>query len=574
VIGAVVGGGLWFRPDRGPQGSNSWVQLTNFPDSVAQPALSPDGRMIAFIRGPQTFMTSGQIYVKTLPDGEPVQLTRDESFKMSPAFSPDGLRIAYTVSPGAEWGDTWVVPVISGQPRPFLTNATGLAWFGSNRVLFSEVKDHDIHMALVASDENRAGARDVYVPASTRGMAHRSYVSPDGRWVLLVEMDRAFLPCRLVPMDGGSPGRQVGPPRAACTFAGWSPDGKWMFLNSSAGGTFHIWRQRFPDGQPEQITSGLTEEEGIAIAPDGASLITAVGQRQSVVWVRDAAGERQISLEGLSHDPKFTPDGKALCYRVFKHTLDVQSGTSELRIVDLESGRNEPLLPGLAIVGVPGGAYDISRDGRWVLASTIDREGKRRIWLAPLNRQAPPRQIPNAEGDRARFGADGEIYFRAVEGASTAVHAIKLDGSNRRRLSERGVGLNGVSWDGNWIVTRIQDQGEGTTTAVSLRDGRSLPLFDFHDTHFSWTRDKILMSIPDSRGGSYSLVGKTYVIPLAAGEAFPPIPAGGFRSEAEIAMLPGATVIDAYDVAAGPMPNVYAYSRQSVQRNLYRIPLP
>src|SRR5262249_1966486 len=33
-----------------------------------------------------------------------------------------------------------------------------------------------------------------------------------------------WLPCRLVPMDGGSPGRSVGPPSAPCTFAAWSPD--------------------------------------------------------------------------------------------------------------------------------------------------------------------------------------------------------------------------------------------------------------------------------------------------------------------------------------------------------------
>ena len=131
-----------------------------------------------------------------------------------------------------------------------------------------------------------------------------------------------------------------------------------------------------------------------------------------------------------------------------------------------------------------------------------------------------------------------------------------------------------MSWDGDWIVTRIHDQGDATTTAISLRDGRSLPLFDFQATHFSWAQDKILISVPAFRGGAYALAGKTYVIPLAAGEAFPPIPAGGFRSEAEIAKLAGVTVIDAFDVAASPMPNVYAYSRQSVQRNLYRIPLP
>jgi hypothetical protein len=54
----------------------------------------------------------------------------------------------------------------------------------------------------------------------------------------------------------------------------------------------------------------------------------------------------------------------------------------------------------------------------------------------------------------------------------------------------------------------------------------------------------------------------------------PNIPSGGFRSEAEIATLPGARVIDAADVAPGPTPDVYAFSRQTVQRNLYRIPIP
>ena len=44
--------------------------------------------------------------------------------------------------------------------------------------------------------------------------------------------------------------------------------------------------------------------------PDGRSFITSVALRQSVIWVHDASGERQISLEGYSYDPKLTPDGK------------------------------------------------------------------------------------------------------------------------------------------------------------------------------------------------------------------------------------------------------------------------
>ena len=46
-----------------------------------------------------------------------------------------------------------------------------------------------------------------------------------------------------------------------------------------------------------------------------------------------------------------------------------------------------------------------------------------------------------------------------------------------------------------------------------------------------------------------------------------------FRSDEEIAKLPGVRVIDAFDMAPGPSPEIYAESRQNVQRNLYRIPL-
>src|SRR5712691_5556887 len=74
-----------------------YVQLTNFTDSATNPAVSPDGRMLAFIRGSSTFLNPGHVYVKLLPDGEPVALTHDDRPKMAPVFSPDGSRIAYTM---------------------------------------------------------------------------------------------------------------------------------------------------------------------------------------------------------------------------------------------------------------------------------------------------------------------------------------------------------------------------------------------------------------------------------------------------------------------------------------------
>jgi len=54
---------------------------------------------------------------------------------------------------------------------------------------------------------------------------------------------------------------------------------------------------------------------------------------------------------------------------------------------------------------------------------------------------------------------------------------------------------------------------------------------------------------------------------------FPTIPPEGSRTEAEMAEVPGVKVLDVYDYAPGPVEGVYAYTRESVQRNLYRIPL-
>ena len=135
--------------------------------------------MLAFIRGADSFVTPGQIYVKLLPSGDPVQLTNDATLKMMSVFSPDGSRIAYTVQTKDFSWDTWTVPVLGGEPRPWLPNASGLRWTDPKRLLFSEIES-GIHMKLVSTTESRTEARNVYVPVSLRGMAHRSYLSPDG----------------------------------------------------------------------------------------------------------------------------------------------------------------------------------------------------------------------------------------------------------------------------------------------------------------------------------------------------------------------------------------------------------
>jgi len=568
---------LYLRGPVRPVERSEWVQLTNFPDSVSQPALSSDGKMLTFVRGPDTFAAPGEIYSKALPSGEPAQLTRDNLSKMSPVFSPDGTQIAYTVVPAGPWADwdTWTVPLVNGPAQLWLKNASGLIWFRGTTLLFSEIK-RDIHMGIVTTDSSRVKSHDVYLPANHRGMAHRSYPSADGRWAVLVEMDERgrWLPCRLVPLDGSSPGRLIGPSVGGCTFASFSPDGKWVYVTSSAGGAYHIWRQRFPDGEPEQITSGPTEEEGIAVAPDGQSLITAVALRQSVLYLHETSGDRQISREGFSYDAKFTPDGKKLLYRILKGVNPAWDPT-ELRVVDLSTGLDQSFVPGLQVIGPVGLAYDISGDGKQVAAIARDLDGKQRLWLADMERQSPPRQVSHMEARNVRFGSGGEIYFSDTEKQllSSFTYRVSQNGTQLRKMLDQPAVLLGISPDRQWLLARLTTENTSFQAAVPLGGGPMVRINSRQTWGWDWSTDHKLLyvSVPESAVGI--LKGRTYVIPLSPGQALPRIPEGGFQRDSDLANLPGVRVIDVLDVAPGPAREVYAFSRASVQRNLYRIPL-
>ena len=570
VATLAVSAAVWWREPARPVDRSEWVQLTQFPDSVIHPALSPDGSMLAFIRSPSgsTPFGPGQVFVKRLPNGEPVQLTNDNLAKLSPVFSPDGSRIAYgTVNPGSfEW-DMWTVPVLGGEPQPWLRNASGLVWSGPGRILFSEMKKNP-HMGIVTAQESRIDQRDVYLPASGGGMAHRSYRSPDGRSVLVVEMDPNFfwMPCRLVVADGSS-GRQIGPAGGGCTFAAWSPDGRWMYFTSNAGGTNHIWRQRFPDGQPEQITSGPTEEEGIAMAPDGRSFVTAVAVQNVSAWLHDPNGERQILLEGNTVNVRFTADGTKLFYKVVKQassSWDHSEIPGELRLMDLETGRSKVVMPGFQALN-----YDLSLDGQQVVMEIADRDGTSRFWIAAFDRASLPRPIPGVEGKEPRFGRNGDILFRRTEGSSGFVYRVRPDGTGMQKVFEKPIFIfGGMSRDGRWIKAFTVSAGnEGPSwRALPLDGGPSVPI-GAYTWHWSANEDSVAIS------GAPLPAGRSYIVPLRSGQFLPLELQEGVRSEQQVAELPGARRIDAEMVVPGPSPNIYAFYRTKTQRNLYRIPL-
>jgi eukaryotic-like serine/threonine-protein kinase len=557
-------------PTRTGEQQLTYTQITNFTDSAVSPALSPDGKMLAFIRSDNWWLTPDQIYVKLLPSGEPVQLTRDPRPKYGLAFSPDGSRITYTVA--GPWS-TYVVSPLGGEPTLLLTNSSGVTWLDRRRILFSEVNPpRSTHMGVVTALEDRSEQRTIYFPQDERGMVHLSYASPDRKWALALEMNPVWQPCRLIPLDGSSSGRQVGP-KGSCTSAAWSPDGKWMYFGVEITGSHHLWRQRFPDGQPEQITFGPTEEGGVAVAPDGRSLITSIGMRQSALWIHDAHGDRALSSQGYVTHPEstgmsgtipiFSRDGKSIFYL----KSESPGAPTELWRTDVALGKSENALPGIFMV-----EFDVSDDAKEVLYSVRPPGKPLQLWVGTLDRRSPPQLISTSGEDSPYFGSDGRIVYRTFDGTNYYLAQVNRDGSGRSNVVPYPIGnILSMSPDRHWITTAGTIPGVGGGTfAVPLAGGA--PRRICSGCPVTWSLDGKALYL-FLRKSSLTDPGKTRVVPLQPGEILPKMPASGMRALDEPDLFPGSYLIDAYGISPGPDPSVYAYVKTTMHRNLFRIPL-
>lgn len=543
-----------------------FTQLTEFTDSAGAPAISPDGHMVAFIRGGSDFVTSDPIYDKMLPNGEARRVTDDARPKYGLAFSPDGSEIAYTVVETSVYS-TYEVSALGGDPHLLLKNAAGLVWLDPQHLLFSEIKT-GVHLGVVTATVTRAERREIYFPAHERGMAHYSFPSPDRRWALVVEMNGNgdWAPCRLVALGSQGPPRLVGP-NGACTSAGWSPDGSCMYFTAAVNGPSHIWRQHFPEGEPQQITFGPTEEEGVAVEPKGQALITSVGVHESAIWIHNGSSDRPLSSEGeVVSVPVFGRDASVLYY-LFRRG---EGSNAELWQTVVDSGKSDAVFPGILMID-----FDISPDGKQVVYTSAARDGTMQLWVAPVDRSLPAMKV-NISGARSpHFGANGQILVQQTEGNNNYLEQISSDGSHRAKIFPYPIAeFQSVSPGRRWVtaeVPRAPDTGLPATMAIPLAHGDPRRIcVPYCLTSWSTDGKFLFTSVDDS---SLTSPGRSLAIPVGPGESLPDLPVGSIASLADPGVVRGAKWVGRGGVVAGKDPEHYAWVNNTVHRNLYRVSL-
>jgi hypothetical protein len=173
------------------------------------------------------------------------------------------------------------------------------------------------------------------------------------------------------------------------------------------------------------------------------------------------------------------------------------------------------------------------------------------------------------EGEQPVFGPGGEIFFRKIEGTTAFLYSVREDGTGLRRAAELPlVEVFGMHPNRQWVFIGVVNKGP---VIFSLQTG-ALITTHLYPRWLRWTGDgkNVFLSGPNEKWP------QAYVLPLTSGEVLPGSLAIGedFPSLAGLAKVPGVHTLPVGNVEPGPTADIYAFTHESVQRNVYRIPLP
>ena len=192
--------------------------------------------------------------------------------------------------------------------------------------------------------------------------------------------------------------------------------------------------------------------------------------------------------------PRMSPKGGRLAYVGFT------GGKPEVRIVDLGSSQQRPLLNGDSISFAPRYSPDGSR-----IVFSMMLGANSDIYVAPATGGIPQRLTTSPGIDTApSFSPDGsKIVFESDRGGSQQLYVMNSDGSDQRRISFGGAWYASPDWspDGEWIAF-TQRTSAGRRIGVIKPDG---------------TGEKILTSGPADEGPSWAASSRELIFQRGAG---------------------------------------------------------
>ena len=318
-IAVLAAAGIWWTQFRDrPVRLSTHRLISTFPGSHRSAAFSPDGSMIAFISSAAGAVP--QVWVKSLAEGAPVQITSGDLPAARPRWSPKGDRIVFErrgistgiAGTGSVRGGIWSVPPLGGAEHKIIEAGKNPNFSSDGEWLVYEFV-WEIWIAKADGSE----ARRLHT-APTRYLNDMAPAfSPDGRWIAFFQPETGPNgDLWVIPAAGGEARRLTHDVKPGGTPV-WAPDGRSILYSSARSGSSNLWRVSASGGAPEPVTTGAGVDSEPVISADGKRLIfTNVRHSWSLMLLEagSQAPRRLITQRTNIAFPVFSPDGKQVAF--------------------------------------------------------------------------------------------------------------------------------------------------------------------------------------------------------------------------------------------------------------------
>ncbi|MFA4940753.1 winged helix-turn-helix domain-containing protein [Brevundimonas sp.] len=400
--------------------------LTSDTGVETHPALSPDGRMVAYAGG-AGFGAQRDIFLRGVGDGTPIRLTDTPEDEMAPAWSPDGRRLAFVRRISGAPCQILVAPVPQGEPRVVghcsVESMTRLAWTRDGEILLSDRPTREAVRRIRALNPDTGRLREVTSPPATSLGDLDPVVTHRGDQLVF---RRAFsygvADLYAVQVSGAGQRRLTSDGWKAVGYA-FAADDRTVVFSSNRGGDYGLWSVDFKrPGAPVRLSLGLLQFGRLSTDRSGLLAVEAGDYRSNLfAWRAGAAPVALTDGNASDWDPDLSPTGQ--------------------------------------------------------LTFVSDQNGGSEVWVKRSSGAEPTRltDLKASNVFSPRWSPDGRsIAFVAARDSRTDVYLINADGSGLRAVTSDGAARDELAWDhngdlvvptlrtGGWRIERIDAQGRVT----------------------------------------------------------------------------------------------------------------
>ena len=505
------------------------TQFTNESGLQISPAISPDGKLVAFAAGNSA---RARIFIRPVSGGRTIPLTDDSTqVEFEPQWSPDGSQVLFRTMSGVS-----VAPALGGRARPLLANSardtvTTASWSPDGKeIVYARVDS--IFAGSADGQTHRLLASGVFQAHECRWSRHLPLIACTSGNVMARDpganfANKAPSGIVLVPVSGGRV-LQVTNDHAMNQSPEWSPSSDRLFFISNRDGPLDVYEVAVAStgslrSMPMRVTTGLNARSisvtadakrvayslytghaniyslpipssGVASSTDatpvtsGAQTIEAVMVSPDDKWVVfdsdhdgvanlyriPTAGGEVEQLTNESFDvfaPDLSPDDKLLAYHSFRN------GTRDVEVKPLDGGTIERVTNTGAQESYPMWSHD----------------GKRLVFLD----QATNRSYVTTRLAPGKWSTPRSLYF---DGAplitSTAYSTWSPDDKWIVTVVARALVLVSPDSDASRTVYTAPPGEPFPETAMFSKDGRSI-YFKSHDAE-----GRAMFSVVPASGGT------------------------------------------------------------------------